>query len=98
LDNDLSARRHEPSAPEVLTMATTSESRRCGVFRSPATLALLAFLALAAYFLLTEHTGHLLGALPFLLVLACPLMHLFMMRGHGHGAEQHGEPASRVER
>jgi len=40
--------------------------------------------AVAAYFLLTEHRAHFLGALPFLLVLACPLMHLFMPGGHGH--------------
>jgi hypothetical protein len=25
-----------------------------------------------------------LGYLPFLLLLACPLMHLFMHHGHGH--------------
>lgn len=48
---------------------------------------LVAFLAIAAFFLLTEHRAHLFGALPFLLLLACPLMHLFMHRGHGaHGS------------
>jgi hypothetical protein len=47
--------------------------------------------AVAAFFLLTEHRAHLFGALPYLLVLACPLMHLFMHRGHGaHG--HHGSP------
>lgn len=51
---------------------------------------LIAFLAIAAFFLLSEHRAHLLGALPFLLLLACPLMHLFMHHGHGaHG--KHGE-------
>lgn len=44
---------------------------------------LVAFLAIAAFFLFAEHRAHLLGALPFLLLLACPLMHLFMHRGHG---------------
>ena len=40
----------------------------------------------AAYFLLTEHLAHVVGALPFLLLLACPLMHIFMHGGHGgHG-------------
>ena len=37
--------------------------------------------ALGAY-LLWAHTGHVLSAAPFLLLLACPLMHLF---GHSHG-------------
>ncbi|MBI5006058.1 MAG: DUF2933 domain-containing protein [Nitrosomonadales bacterium] len=46
---------------------------------------LIAFLAIASFFLLTEHRAHLLGALPFLLLLACPLMHLFMHHGE-HGA------------
>lgn len=45
---------------------------------------LLGFLAVAAFFLWTEHRAHLLGILPYLLLLACPLMHLFH-HGHGHG-------------
>ena len=45
--------------------------------------------AVAGYFLLTEHLAHVIGALPFLLLLACPLMHLFMHHGHGdHGHHQ----------
>ena len=40
------------------------------------------------FFLFTEHRAHLFGALPFLLVLLCPLMHLFMH--HGHGGHNHG--------
>ena len=43
----------------------------------------LGFLAIAGYFLLTEHRAHVIPYLPFLLLLACPLMHLFMHRGHG---------------
>ncbi|HZA91886.1 MAG TPA: DUF2933 domain-containing protein [Gemmatimonadales bacterium] len=42
----------------------------------------LALAALGAY-LFVNHTGHILSALPYLL-LTCPLMHLFMHRGHGH--------------
>jgi hypothetical protein len=50
---------------------------------------LAGFLAIAAFFLLTEHRAHLLGILPFLLLLACPLMHLFHHAGHGgHGHDQ----------
>lgn len=44
-----------------------------------------AMLALiAAFYLLREHWGHALGALPYLLLLACPLLHLF-----GHGRHRH---------
>jgi Protein of unknown function (DUF2933) len=47
---------------------------------------LFAFFAIAAFFLITEHRAHLFGILPYLLLLACPLLHLFMHRGHGgHG-------------
>lgn len=45
---------------------------------------LIGFLAIAAFFLWTEHRAHILGILPYLLVLACPLMHLFHHGGHGH--------------
>ena len=57
--------------------------------RTPGGIALLAFLAIAAFFLWTEHRAHLLGVLPWLLLAACPLMHLFMHGGHGgHGDHQ----------
>ena len=46
--------------------------------------------AIAAYFLLTEHLAHVVGALPLLLLLACPLMHIFMHHGHGH---HHDDPS-----
>jgi hypothetical protein len=48
---------------------------------SRSTWALIGFLAVAAYFLLSEHRAHFISFLPFLLLAACPLMHLF----HGHG-------------
>ena len=46
------------------------------------------FLAIAVFFLWKEHRAHLLGVLPWLLLLACPLMHMLMHRrhnGHRHG-------------
>jgi DUF2933 family protein len=56
---------------------------------------LIGFLAIAAFFLIAEHTAHVLGALPYLILLACPLLHFFMHRGHGdhpgHG-HRHGSP------
>ena len=50
-------------------------------WRSPAGLTLLVALAVGGFFLVKEHTAHLLGALPYLLLLACPLMHVFMHHG-----------------
>lgn len=54
--------------------------------RSRTGLTLIAFLAIAAFFLITEHTAHLFGFLPYVLLLLCPLLHLFMHRGHGDHA------------
>ena len=57
-----------------------------GFWSSRYAVGLLVMGAVAAYFLLSEHRAHFFGALPFLLLLACPLMHVFMHRGHGgHG-------------
>jgi hypothetical protein len=45
----------------------------------------------AALYLLGGHEAHALVVLPYLLLLACPLMHLFMHRGHGstsHGSHR----------
>lgn len=65
--------------------------------RIPWTVGACVFLAIGAFFLWEEHRAHLLGALPYLLLLACPLMHLFMHHGHGHshpasksGSHDHG--------
>ena len=45
--------------------------------------------SVSGYFLWTEHRAHVAGALPYILLLSCLLMHLFMHHGHGHGADQH---------
>lgn len=50
-------------------------------------LVVLGFLAVAAFFLVSEHRAHLVAWLPYLLLLACPVMHL-LHRGHHHG---HGD-------
>lgn len=62
-------------------------------WRSRYALGFVVIGAVAAYFLLTEHLAHVVGALPFLLLLACPLMHVFMHHGHGgHGDHSgHGD-------
>lgn len=55
----------------------------------------LALYGLAAAFILYWHWRHVLDALPFLVVLACPLMHLFMHRGHHH---HHGEQPKNLDK
>jgi hypothetical protein len=51
-------------------------------------LILVVLAVVLGFFLFTEHRAHLFGVLPYLLFLACPLMHLFMH--HGHGGHHHG--------
>ena len=58
-------------------------------FRIPVWLGLCFFLAIAAFFLWQEHRAHILGALPYALLLLCPIIHLFMHRGHGDHAAGH---------
>jgi hypothetical protein len=47
------------------------------------TIGACVLLAVAAFYLWTEHRAHLLGALPYIILLACPVMHHFMHHGHG---------------
>ncbi|MGG7580672.1 DUF2933 domain-containing protein [Rhizobium sp. YTUHZ045] len=61
----------------------------------------IAFAAIALALIAYEHRVHVLGILPWLLILACPLMHLFMHHGHGghtghsrHDHASHGTGAS----
>ncbi|RZF27966.1 DUF2933 domain-containing protein [Paraburkholderia sp. UYCP14C] len=53
-------------------------------WKSRSAIALLGFAAIALFLLFSEHRAHFLGVLPYLLLLSCPLMHLFMHHGHGH--------------
>ena len=56
--------------------------------RSRTGLVLIAFLAIATFYLVTEHTAHFFGVLPFGLLLLCPILHMFMHGGHGgHGGQ-----------
>jgi hypothetical protein len=57
-------------------------------------LALIGALGLAGYFAWAEHRAHVIAIAPYLLLLACPLMHLFMHHGHGAGAKGAHHPAS----
>lgn len=55
-------------------------------------VALVVFSGAAAYFLWMEHRAHVIQLLPWGILALCPLVHIFMHRGHGdHGA--HGSSA-----
>ncbi|TXH86670.1 DUF2933 domain-containing protein [Thauera aminoaromatica] len=56
-------------------------------WRSPMGIFMLAAGAVGVYYLLTEHLTHVTQAVPYLFLLACPLMHLF--GHHGHGGHSH---------
>ncbi|MEX1670251.1 DUF2933 domain-containing protein [Zhongshania guokunii] len=57
---------------------------------TPKGLAAMGLIGAASYFLLMEHRQHVWQYLPFLIILACPFMHIFMHGGHGHGDNGHG--------
>lgn len=57
-------------------------------------VATICALAILAFLVYTGHSAHLLGAIPYLLFLACPLMHIFMHRGH-HRHHDDGKPDNR---
>ena len=59
-------------------MDTGRSSHANGSWQSRNKLVLIGFLAIAAYFLWTEHRAHVVQFLPYALLLLCPLLHLFM--------------------
>ena len=51
----------------------------------------------ATFYVLREHSTHALGLAPYLLFLACPLMHLFIHRGHGQAHATSDAPQKKRE-
>jgi Protein of unknown function (DUF2933)/Heavy metal binding domain len=90
----LELRTASPASENLMqnSMATGTRSKRVP-FRIPLWLGVAVFSAVAVYLLWGEHHAHILGALPLLLLAACPLIHIFMHRGHGHhhGASSENE-------
>lgn len=75
--------------------APAHAAQRTFRFGRPAKLALLMIALIGGFYLLREHWNHLGGNWVYLMLLACPLMHLF----HGHGGHDghggHGAAAQR---
>ena len=70
-----------PSSARLPMRDTDTQSTR-----SRSWWAFAGFIAIAGFFLFTEHRAHLFGILPFLFLLACPFLHIFGHSGHGgHG-------------
>ena len=66
----------------------TSSSSSRPWWRTPASLIFLALLVAAVAFWATGHKAHILVTVPYLVLLACPLMHLFHHRQH-RGRHKH---------
>ena len=60
-------------------------------WRTRSGVAAIGFGFVVAFFVLPEHYEHALGMLPYLLLLACPLMHLLMPHGHGEPRAERGD-------
>lgn len=88
------------SSPAANTNVNSERDRPpgsgAGFWKSKAGLVTVGFLLITAFFLFSEHRAHALGLLPFLFFLACPLLHLFMHKGHGgHGGSSTTPAADR---
>ena len=61
-------------------------------------VALAVFAAAAVYFLWTEHRAHAIQYLPWVILALCPLMHVFMHRGHGGHAPHATDAGAEAKR
>ena len=65
-------------------------TQKASFWMTPKGLAALGLIGAATYFLFIEHRQHVWQFLPYLILFACPFMHLFMHGGHGGHSGQGG--------
>lgn len=63
-------------------------------FEKPLNIAIIMVVVIGLFYLLREHWGHITGFWPYLLLMLCPLMHIFMGHG-GHGGNTKGSPSGK---
>jgi hypothetical protein len=71
-----------------------NETHETSWWRTPGGLALASSAVVVGFYLLMEHTAHALGALPYLLLLLCPLLHMFHHGGHHHRHHDESAPTA----
>jgi len=78
-------------------MTSHDTHEKSSFWKSRTGISLCAFVAIAAVLLVLEHRAHALQWLPFALLLACPLLHLFHGHGgHGGGAQDKSDTDKRA--
>jgi hypothetical protein len=73
----------------------SSRPEASGLTRRAVQGAVVMVVLIGLFFLLREHWAHLAGSWAYLLLLACPLMHLF--HGHGGHGGHHDHGSSQQE-
>jgi hypothetical protein len=84
-----------PQEYQTMMSSQHSANRPPAFWKSKPGIALGMLLVIALFYLAREHYGHILGLLPYMILLLCPLMHVF---GHHHGGHSHhGETAGSIK-
>jgi hypothetical protein len=72
-------------------------SNKMSFWRTKSGFSALVLIGIAGYFLFVEHGEHVFPFLPFIFLLMCPLMHLFMHGNHGNHAHKNQHQQSNGE-
>lgn len=80
--------------PDSHNNSKQTGSSRAAWYQRPTGVACAMAALILTFYLLREHWYHIAGYWSYLLLLACPLMHLFHGGHHGHGRHLHGTDKS----